>query len=68
MEEKLKLFLCEDDENLGMLLREYLQAKGYETDLFSDGEIGLKGFVKAKYDLCLIDVMMPKMDGITRRK
>ncbi len=65
MEEKLNLFLCEDDENLGMLLREYLQAKGYETDLFPDGEAGLKGFVKAKYDLCIVDVMMPKMDGIS---
>ena len=65
MEEKLKLFLCEDDENLGMLLREYLQAKGYETDLFPDGEAGFKGFVKTKYDLCIIDVMMPKKDGVT---
>ena len=65
MEEKLKLFLAEDDENLGMLLREYLEAKGYETDLFPDGEAGFKGFVKRKYDLCIIDVMMPKKDGIS---
>ncbi len=65
MEEKMKLFLCEDDENLGMLLREYLQAKGYETDLYTDGEVGYKGFVKEKYDLCIMDVMMPKKDGIT---
>ena len=65
MEERLKLFLCEDDENLGMLLREYLQAKGYETDLYIDGEVGYKGFVKEKYDLCILDVMMPKKDGIT---
>ncbi len=65
MEEKLKLFLCEDDENLGMLLREYLQAKGYDTDLYIDGEVGYKGFVKEKYDLCILDVMMPKKDGIT---
>ena len=65
MEEKLKLFLCEDDENLGMLLREYLQAKGYDTDLYIDGEVGYKGFVKEKYDLCIPDVMMPKKDGIT---
>ncbi|MDR2953593.1 MAG: response regulator transcription factor [Prevotella sp.] len=65
MEEKLRLFLCEDDENLGMLLREYLQAKGYNTDLFTDGEVGYKGFVKEKYDLCILDVMMPKKDGIT---
>ena len=48
MEEKMKLFLCEDDENLGMLLREYLQAKGYETDLYVDGEAGYKGFIKEK--------------------
>jgi DNA-binding response OmpR family regulator len=65
MEEKLKIFLCEDDENLGMLLREYLQAKGYETDLYPDGEAGFKGFVKTKYDLCIVDIMMPKKDGIT---
>lgn len=65
MEEKLKLFLCEDDENLGMLLREYLQAKGYNTDLYTDGEVGYKGFVKEKYDLCILDVMMPKKDGLT---
>jgi len=65
MEERLKLFLCEDDENLGMLLREYLQAKGYDTDLYIDGEVGYKGFVKEKYDLCILDVMMPKKDGIT---
>ena len=61
----MKVFLCEDDENLGMLLREYLQAKGYDTDLYPDGEAGFKGFVKAKYDLCIVDVMMPKIDGVT---
>ena len=64
MEEKLKIFFCEDDENLGMLLREYLQAKGYVTDLFSDGEAGYKGFTKGKYDLCVLDVMMPKKDTL----
>lgn len=68
MEEKLKLMLCEDDQNLGMLLREYLQAKGYDVDLFVDGEQGYKGFVKDKYDLCILDVMMPKKDGITLAK
>ena len=63
MEERLRILLCEDDENLGMLLREYLQAKGYAADLFSDGESGYKAFLKGKYDLCVLDVMMPKMDG-----
>ena len=65
MEEKLKILLCEDDENLGMLLREFLQAKGFNADLCSDGEKGYKAFVKSQYDLCVLDVMMPKMDGFT---
>ena len=65
MEEKMKIFMCEDDENLGMLLREYLIAKGYNVELFSDGEVGLKGFLKGKFDICILDVMMPKKDGFT---
>ena len=65
MEEKTKIFMCEDDENLGMLLREYLQAKGYTVDLFPDGESGYKAFVKDQYDICVLDVMMPKKDGFT---
>ena len=65
MENKIKILLCEDDENLGMLLREFLQAKGYDTDLCADGEEGYKAFVKGKYDLCVLDVMMPKKDGFT---
>ena len=63
MEEKVRIFMCEDDENLGMLLREYLQAKGFDADLFPDGEIGSKAFPEKKYDICLLDVMMPKKDG-----
>jgi DNA-binding response OmpR family regulator len=63
MEDKGRIFLCEDDENLGMLLREYLQVKDYAVDLFPDGEVGAKNFPKEKYDLCILDVMMPKKDG-----
>ncbi|MBQ6432795.1 MAG: response regulator transcription factor [Bacteroidaceae bacterium] len=62
-EAKLRILLCEDDESLGMLLREYLQAKGYEADLCPDGEAGYKAFLKDEYDMCVLDVMMPKMDG-----
>ena len=63
--EKVRILLCEDDENLGMLLREYLQTKGFEVDLQPDGEAGHKAFMKNKYDLCVFDVMMPKKDGFT---
>ena len=68
MDEKLKILLCEDDENLGMLLREYLQAKGYATELCADGEAGYKAFLKTKFDICVLDVMMPKKDGFTLAK
>ncbi|MGI5975710.1 MAG: response regulator transcription factor [Paludibacter sp.] len=64
-DEKVKILLCEDDENLGMLLREYLQTRGYDADLQPDGEAGYKAFTKNKYDLCVLDVMMPKKDGFT---
>lgn len=63
MDEKMRILLCEDDENLGMLLREYLQAKGYTADLFPDGEAGYKAYLKGKYDICVFDIMMPKKDG-----
>lgn len=63
IEEKVKILLCEDDENLGMLLREYLITKGYAVDLQPDGEVGYKAFSKNKFDLCIFDVMMPKKDG-----
>ena len=64
-EEKVKILLCEDDENLGMLLREYLQTKGYDADLQPDGDAGYKAFTRGKYDLCVLDVMMPKKDGFS---
>jgi len=62
---KTKILLCEDDENLGMLLREYLQAKGYVVDLLPDGDAGYQTFVNDKYDICIFDVMMPKKDGFS---
>ena len=65
MEEKIKMLLCEDDENLGMLLREYLEAKGYTTTLCPDGEAGFREFSKNKFDIAVLDVMMPKKDGFT---
>ena len=65
MEEKIKMLLCEDDENLGMLLREYLEAKGYTTTLCPDGEAGFREFSKNKFDIAVLDVMMPKKDGFS---
>ena len=65
MDEKVKILLCEDDENLGTLLCEYLIAKGYDAVLCPDGEVGYREFTKEKFDICILDVMMPKKDGFT---
>jgi DNA-binding response OmpR family regulator len=62
---KTRILLAEDDENLGLLLKEYLLAKGYETELFKDGEKALKGFKNNHFDICILDVMMPIKDGFT---
>ncbi|HPR33621.1 MAG TPA: response regulator transcription factor [Prolixibacteraceae bacterium] len=68
MDAKIKILLAEDDENLGLLLKEYLIAKGYETDLYPDGESAYHGFMRNHYHICLLDVMMPKKDGFTLAK
>lgn len=63
--EPIKVLLTEDDPNLGMLLREYLNAKGYETTLAENGKIGYETFMQGGFDLCILDVMMPIKDGFT---
>lgn len=63
--QKIKILLAEDDENLGMLLREYLMVKSYDADWFINGEKAYKSFIKNHYDLCILDVMMPVKDGFT---
>jgi DNA-binding response OmpR family regulator len=55
--------LAEDDVNLGSLLKQYLEAKNYETDLYYNGEDALKAFLRKQYDLCILDVMLPRKDG-----
>jgi len=65
---KTQILLVEDDSNLGTLLQEYLEAKGFETKLATDGKKGFDAFCKQEFDLLLLDVMMPIKDGITLAK
>ena len=60
-----KVLIVEDDPNLGQILSEYLVIKGYNTILCKDGEEGFKAYKKGFYDLCILDIMMPKKDGFT---
>jgi len=63
--DKMKLLIVEDDPNIGQVLSEYLNIKGFDTSLAMDGEEGLEMFNKKKFDLCILDVMMPRKDGYT---
>ena len=60
---KYKILLCEDDTNLGMVLKNYLELNDYDVILERDGRLGLAAFQREKFDICLLDVMMPNVDG-----
>lgn len=63
MSEKSKLLYVEDDETLSFVTKDNLELHGYEVDHFMDGESAVEAFFHGTYDLCILDVMLPKMDG-----
>ena len=60
-----RILLLEDDANLGMVIQENLEMRGYGVTLVADGVAGSSVVASEKFDLCLVDVMMPKKDGFT---
>lgn len=66
--EKLTILLAEDDLNLGVLLVDYLETEGFVVKLCKDGEMALKAYQNNQFDLCLFDVMLPRMDGFSLAK
>ncbi|WP_212000059.1 response regulator transcription factor [Chitinophaga sp. HK235] len=62
-ERKPKILLAEDDTNLGMVLKNYLELNDYDVELCRDGILALAAFRREKFDICLLDIMMPNMDG-----
>ena len=68
MENKLTILLAEDDDNLGLLLHNFLKSKGYHVKLARNGKIALEYFNAEKIDFCILDVMMPILDGIATAK
>ena len=63
--EGIKILLVEDDYNFGDVLKSYLEMHDYDITLVSNGQEGLKTFKNESFDLCILDVMMPKMDGFS---
>ena len=62
MSDKQRLLIVEDDTNLGQILQEFLILKGFEAHLCRDGQEGIREFGQNQYDLCILDIMMPKKD------
>lgn len=60
-----RILLVEDDTNLGFLLVDFLESNGFEVKLYRDGQSALQGFTRNGADFCLIDIMLPGMDGFT---
>jgi len=65
MEQQVRILFAEDEMNLGKVLTTYLTSKGFEVRHATNGEIAYEMFCKGTFDICLIDVMMPLMDGFT---
>jgi len=68
MNQKTKILLTEDDPNFGMVLKNYLELNDFEVTLAKDGNEGYTKFTSGKFDICLLDVMMPHKDGFTLAK
>ena len=62
---KYKILLVEDEHNLGNVIRDYLIMSGYDAIIYYDGESGLNAFKTIKFDLCILDIMLPKLDGFS---
>ena len=63
-----KILLAEDDEHLSHLIKDELEDEGYSVTLCADGQSAIEVFDKNKFDLCLLDIMMPVKDGFTVAK
>lgn len=62
---KIAILLVEDDTNLGTVVRDYLSMSGYKVDLAGDGKSAWEAYSNHKYNLCILDIMLPERDGFT---
>ncbi|MCK9423043.1 MAG: response regulator transcription factor [Bacteroidales bacterium] len=65
MNQRIKILLVEDDPNFGTIMKSYLELNDFEVILKTDGKQGLSSFKTMRFDICILDVMMPEMDGFT---
>jgi DNA-binding response OmpR family regulator len=68
MAKTIKILLAEDDTNLGKVLKSYLDLKGFDANLFANGELAWIAYTQNNFDFCIIDIMMPIKDGLSLAK
>ena len=68
MDQRIKILLVEDDPNFGSIMKSYLELNDFEVVLKADGKQGLQAFKSESFDICILDVMMPQMDGFALAK
>ncbi|MFA8435089.1 MAG: response regulator transcription factor [Marinifilaceae bacterium] len=68
MSEPVKILFVEDEEALGMIVRDSLESRGFLVDYLSDGLAAFDAVLQNRYDVLVLDVMLPKMDGFTLAK
>ncbi len=65
MSDKKKVFMVEDDQNFGTVMKSYLEINGFNVTWVKDGNNALKTFLTGHFDICILDVMLPNVDGFT---
>jgi DNA-binding response OmpR family regulator len=59
------ILLAEDDADFGSILKQYLEISGFSVEWAKDGEEAMDFFKKGNFNMCVLDVMMPKLDGFS---
>lgn len=65
MIKKQQILLAEDDINFGMMLKFFLEMSGFQITLCEDGNLAVRSFEENDFDLCILDIMMPHLDGFS---
>ena len=62
---KIKVLFVEDEQSLGLIVKESLESRGFDVHYCQDGKTGMQTYAELKPDICLLDIMMPVKDGFT---
>jgi DNA-binding response OmpR family regulator len=65
MKKKQRILIAEDDTNFGIMLKFFLEMNGFQITLCENGNLAVRAFKENDFDLCILDIMMPYLDGFS---